>query len=141
MLVITPLSPTTFTPMEGQYILDIEPICIDTNGVAELLQKLKSHKATGPEETLAYLLEETSNEMAPILTFMFQASLLQSSTASDWKKTNIVLLFKKSDCTIPSNYRQVSLTCICSNIFVYSHIFTHVTQYDILSDQQHGFRC
>ena len=39
--VFTPSSPTTFTPMNGQHIPDIEPICIDTNGVTELLQKLK----------------------------------------------------------------------------------------------------
>ena len=141
--VFTPPSPTTFAPMEGQHIPDIEPIYIDTNGVTELLQKLKPHKATGPDEIPAYLLKETSNEMAPILTFIFQASLLQSSVPSDWKKANIVPLFKKGDRTVPNNYRPVSLTCICSKILehiVYSHIFTHLTQYDILSDQQHGFR-
>ena len=82
----------------------------------------------------AYLLKETSNEMAPILTFIFQASLLQSSVPSDWKKANIVPLFKKGDRTVPNNYRPVSLTCICSKILehiVYSHIFTHLTQYTI----------
>ena len=70
-------------------------VLIDISCVTELLQKLKPYKATVLDETPAYLLEETSNEMAPIPTFIFQASLLQSSTPSDWKKANIVPLFKK----------------------------------------------
>ena len=86
--VCTQPSSTTFTPMEGQHIPDIELIRIDINGVTELLQKFKPYKATGPDEIPAYLLKETSNEMTPILTFIFQASLLQSSTPSDWKKVN-----------------------------------------------------
>ena len=75
--VFTQPSSTIFPPMEGQHIPDIEPIRIDINGVTELLQKLKPYKATGPDEIPAYLLKETSNEMAPIPTFIFQASLLQ----------------------------------------------------------------
>ena len=55
----------------------------------------------------------------------------------------MVPLFKKGDRAAPSNYRPVSLTYICSKILehiIYSHIFTHLTRYNILCDQQHGFR-
>ena len=43
----------------------------------------------------------------------------------------------------PGNYRPVSLTCICSKLLehiVYSHIFSHITKYNILTEEQHGFR-
>ena len=129
--------------MEGQYIPDIESLRININGVVELLKNLKLYKASGPDEIPAYLLKETSKEIAPALTFIFQASLQQSSIPSDWKKANVVPLFKKGDRAAPSNYRPVSLTCICSKILehiIYSHIFTHLTRYNILCDQQHGFR-
>ena len=39
----------------------MEPICIDINGVTELLQKLKPHKATSPDEIPANLLKETNS--------------------------------------------------------------------------------
>ena len=103
---------------------NIEPLRIDINGVVELLKTLKPYKASGPDEIPAYLLKETSKEIAPALTFIFQASLQQSSIPSDWKKANVVPLFKKGDRAAPSNYRPVSLTCICSKILEH-YIFTH----------------
>ena len=135
--VFTPDSSTTITPMEEQLIPDIEPLRIDINGVVELLKNLKPYKASGPDEIPVYLLKETSKEIAPALTFIFQASLQQSSIPSDWKKTNVVPLFKKGDRATP-----VLLICICSKILehiIYSHIFTHLTRYNILCDQQHRF--
>ena len=76
--------------MEGSYIPDIESIHVDSSGVVELLKNLKPHKASRPNEIPAYLLKETSEEIAPALTFIFRASLRQSSLPSDWKRANIV---------------------------------------------------
>ena len=61
----------------------------------------------------------------------------------DWKSANVVPVFKKVERSIPSNYRPVSLTCICSKLLehiIYSHIFLHLKKYDILCEEQHGFR-
>ena len=81
-------------------------------------------------------------EAAPILTLIFQASIHQSSVPPDWKQANIVPIFKKKDHTLCSNYRPVSLTCICSKILehiICSHIFPHLSQHNILYNEQHGF--
>ena len=77
------------------------------------------------------------------MILIFQASIHQSRVPPDWKQANIVPVFKKGDCTLCSNYRPVSLTCICSKILehiIYSHIFSHLSQHNILCDEQHGFR-
>ena len=66
----------------------------------------------------------------------------QCTLPADWKEANVVPLFKKGDRSIASNYRPVSLTCICSKLLehiVYSHIYAHLNKYNILCDQQHGF--
>jgi len=81
-------------------------------------------------------------EIAPSLTFIFQASMQQCALPVDWKEANVVLLFKKGDKAVASNYRPVSLTCICSKLLehiVYSHVYAHLIKYNILCDQQHGF--
>ena len=122
---------------------DINPILVETNGVLELLRALDVHKACGPDGIPANLLKETCEEIAPSLSFIFQASLQQCIFPIDWKKANVAPLFNKGDRSSASNYRPVSLTCICSKLLehiVYSHIYTHLSKYNILCDQQHGFR-
>ena len=54
---------------------EIPPIHIHTAGVAQLLLNLKTHKAAGPDNFPSYFLKEVSHEIAPALSFIFQASL------------------------------------------------------------------
>lgn len=52
-------------------------------------------------------------------------------------------IYKKGNRTDPANYRSISLTSICSKILehiIYSFISTHLSNYNILSSNQHGFR-
>ena len=141
--VFTPITTETPPELHVQSAPDINPIIVDTNGVSELLQSLDIHKACGPDGIPARLLKETREIISPSLAFIFQASLQQCSLPLDLKRANIVPLFKKGDRSLPSNYRPVSLTCICSKLLehiVYSHIYSHFAKYNLLCDQQHGFR-
>ena len=140
--VFTPVASQVLPEIHEEMKPDINPILVETNGVLELLQSLNIHKACGPDEIPAHLLKE-AKEIAPSLSFIFQASLQQCTVPLDWKRANIVSLFKKGDRSTPSNYRPVSLTYICSKLLehiVYSHIHAHLTKYNVLCDQQHGFR-
>ena len=74
---------------------------------------------------------------------LFQASLDQGKVPNEWRKANIVPLFKKGDRAKPSNYRPVSLTSICSKVLehiIHSSIMSHFDELNILTDYQHGFR-
>ena len=76
-------------------------------------------------------------------TRIFQTSLDEGTAPKDWRKANIVPIFKKGDKSKPANYRPVSLTAICSKILehiIYSNIMNHLSQNNLLSDNQHGFR-
>ena len=56
---------------------------------------------------------------------------------------NICPLYKKGDRALASNYRPVSLTCICSKLLehvVCSNIMGLIDNHSILSDRQHAFR-
>jgi hypothetical protein len=57
-----------------------------------------------------------SDQLRPALTLMFQASLHQVQAPTILKAALITPLFKKGDCSKPSNYRPVSLTPICCKI-------------------------
>ena len=129
--------------MNGIPFPEIPHISISEKGVANLLRTLNHHKATGPDNIPAYFLKELSEELAPILTLIFQSSLHQGLLLDDWKVANIIPIFKKGSRTQTCNYRPVSLTSICSKILehiVYSCIFSHLTNYNILAEEQHGFQ-
>ena len=61
----------------------------------------------------------------------------------DWKSATVVPVFKKGTRTDPSNYKPISLTCICCKIF--EHIISsatskHANLHSIICTEQHGFR-
>ena len=118
-------------------------IQVQVEGVASLLNDLQSHKACGPDRIPPRLLRETANNVAPALSLIYRASLTQSQLPNDWKKSNVVLIFKKGSRTSPANYQPISLTCIpCKNFehIIYSNIYHHLSENNILCKQQHGFR-
>ena len=52
----------------------IPPLDIGTNGIIKQLKNLNQNKATGPDELPARVLRETAEQIAPIITHIFQQS-------------------------------------------------------------------
>ena len=122
---------------------DITEIHVTLNGVYKLLKELKQHKAPGPDLIPNRLLKETAEDIAPTLTLLFQASIKQSKVPSEWKHAHISPILKKDDRSLPSNYRPISLTCVCSKLLkhiFYTAIIKHLVIHNILTNAQHGFR-
>ena len=129
--------------LENSHYPDITPLLIEENGVRLLLQNLDSHKAQGPDGIPARFRKETSYHIAPELTLIFSAFIQQGKLPTDWKKAFVVPVFMKGSRTDPSNYRPISLTCICCKIFEYiivSSISQHASNHNIICNEQHGFR-
>ena len=121
-------------------ILDIN---IDENGVLLLIKRMDVNKAVGPDGIPNKFLKACAEEIAPVLTDIFQLSLDTGQLPNDWKTANVTPLFKKGDKHIPQNYRPVSLTSICCKFLehiVCKHIILHLERYKILTELQHGFR-
>ena len=115
--------------IESDPIPNMAPIEIYTDGVLHLLLNLKVSKATGPDKIPCRLLKELAYQIAPALTLLYRASIIQGAVPSDWKMANIVPIFKKGSKSSPSNYRPISLTSICCKILehiIYSGISHHL---------------
>ena len=61
--------------MSGNQVPDIPDVDIQREGVTKLLQELDSHKATGQDSIPAILLKQTALQIAPLLAFIFKASV------------------------------------------------------------------
>ena len=121
----------------------MKTITVAEKGVFKLLQGLNPHKAAGPDLIKPRILKECASVIAPILTCIFNKSLLTGHVPSDWNQANVSPVFKKGEKFKPSNYRPVSLTCIACKILehiVVSNTLAHLDANNILVDNQHGFR-
>lgn len=121
----------------------MDNITVTENGVCKLLRNLNIHKASGPDEIPTRLIKEQAENLAPIFTTFFQASITQGKLPSDWKEANVVPIFKKGEKCKAANYRPVSLTVVICKILehiICSSISKHLEKHGILTDAQHGFR-
>ena len=118
--------------------------CIITE--AEIVKKLKDsnhNKAQGPDLIPPKVLKELASQLSKPLYTLFNKSLEDSEIPSDWKFALVTALHKKGNKTDPSNYRPVSLTCICCKImekFIKDSIINHINENNLYSECQHGFR-
>ena len=129
--------------LSGPKFPDISGLTITVNGVTKLLSNVKPNKATGPDNLPCRLLKEASNEIAPILTDIYNSSLSSGTLPSDWKKARVAPVFKKGNTNDAANYRPISLTCVCSKLMehiICHHVRGHLDHHSILSKVQHGFR-
>ena len=83
-------------------------------GVLNLLSIIKENKATGLAGILGKLLKICADDIADVLTLLFQSSLDQGCLPSDWKEAHIVPVFKKGDRGSVENYRPIPLTTVTS---------------------------
>ena len=134
-------SPLPDLPDDHHPTMDNITVC--QNGVIKLLRNLKPFTASGPDGIPTKLLKETAVEISPAITLLFQASIDQGRVPPQWKKAHIVPIYKKGSRSSPANYRPISLTSVlcklCEHI-LHCAIIRHLSDHEILSDAQHGFR-
>ena len=130
---------TTLPKMKPANHSNVRPIVVNRKGVLKLLNDINPYKAAGPDAIPGRLLKSLSDEVADILTMIFQASLYEGKIPQDWKKAFISPIFKKCDIHKPAYYMPVSLTSICCKILehiVHSHVITHLDDHHLLNNAQ-----
>ncbi|CAM4601352.1 unnamed protein product [Lepidochelys olivacea] len=120
---------------DGQPSVEIEV-------VRDYLEKLDVHKSMGPDEVHPRVLKELAAVIAEPLAIIFENSWRTGEVPDDWKKANVVPIFKKGKKEDPGNYRPVSLTSVPGKIMeqvLKESILKHLHERKVIRNSQHGF--
>ena len=119
-----------FQPIEESYVYGV-------------LNNLKTNKAVGLDKISARLLKDSSSVITPILTKLFNRSLISSTFPSTWKSGKVTALFKSGDQSNASNYRPITILPTISTVLekaVHSQVYRYLIDNKILTPRQFGFR-
>ncbi|CAM5148159.1 unnamed protein product [Eretmochelys imbricata] len=120
---------------DGQPSVEIEV-------VRDYLEKLDVHKSMGPDELHPRVLKELAAVIAEPLAIIFENSWRTGEVPDDWKKANVVPIFKKGKEEDPGNYRPVSLTSVPGKIMeqvLKESILKYLHERKVIRNSQHGF--
>ena len=84
-------------------------MCTDGAEVSEILSKLNISKSPGPDGISSRLLKLASPAVANTLAKIFNISIESGTFPEDWKKANVVPIYKKGAKDDFRKYRPVSL--------------------------------
>uniref|UniRef100_K7EZK6 Reverse transcriptase domain-containing protein n=1 Tax=Pelodiscus sinensis TaxID=13735 RepID=K7EZK6_PELSI len=131
----------TSAPSDARWNDDGQPVVVKEQ-VRNYLEKLNVHKSMGPDLMHPRVLKELANVIEEPLAIIFEKSWRSGEIPDDWKKANVVPIFKKGKKDDPGNYRPVSLTSVPGKIMegiLKESILRHLNERKVIRNSQHGF--
>ena len=111
--------------------------------ILRIINNQDSNKAHGHDMISIRMLKLCGEAICRPLNIIFKTCLNTGKFPSEWKKGNVVPIYKKDDKQNVKNYCPVSLLPICGKIFerlIYNVMYEFLTENDLLSPKQSGFR-
>ena len=116
---------------------------INSEEVSDIIKLLNVYKAHGHDGISIRMLKMCITSISKPLTLIYKSCLSQETFPEVWKKANIIPIHKKSDKSIISSYRPISLLPICGKILeriIHNNLFKFLNDRDLLCPNQSGFR-
>ena len=118
-------------------------IIITYDMVRRELRKLRADKSPGVDELSPRLLLHVQEEICYPLWRLFLLTLREGGVPDDWKRANVVSIFKAGSRSKAENYRPVSLTsqiCKMFEALVRDALVGYLEANGLIRASQHGFR-
>ena len=130
-------------PTEDKQLKGLENITVERNEIKKLLEELNTRKAMGPDEINGWILKECKEELEEPIWEIINSSLTEGKVPKEWKRANIVPLYKGGNKMEPLNYRPVSLTSVVSKLcetIIKKKWIKYLEEENIITESQFGFR-
>ena len=141
------------TPLKNDSVLPINQMLLtqsrlgtidfNENEMLKIIRALNIHKAHGHDDISIRMIQICDRTLIKPLIILFQNSVKYSYYPDIWKRSNIILVHKKSDKQLVKNYRPISLLPIFGKIFekiIFTKIYNFLLEERLLNPNQSGFR-
>ena len=118
-------------------------VVVQKQKIYKLLEKLDVRKAMGPDGVSAWTLRECREQLVEPIWDVINTSLKEGTVPKQWKRANIVPIYKGGKKTEPQNYRPVSLTSVVGKIceiIIKEKWVEYLEKNEIINNCQFGFR-
>ncbi|CAM4699944.1 unnamed protein product, partial [Caretta caretta] len=115
---------------------------VEKEEVRDYLEKLDVHKSMGPDALHPRVLKELADVITEPLAIIFENSWRSGEVPDNWKKANVVPIFKKGKKEDPGNDRPISLTSVPGKIMeqiLKESILKYLEERKVIRNSQHGF--
>ena len=122
---------------------ELSDMAMSREKVWGLLGRFRADKAPGVDELSSRLMLHFPDEILAPVCMLFEKSLREGRVPEDWRRANVVPIYKAGDRAKAKNYRPVSLTCQLCKVFerlVRDELVEHLGSKGLLRETQHGFR-
>ena len=123
--------------------VSLAKIVFTTDDIANVIKNLDSNKSHSHDNISIRMLNIWGVSSCKPPEIIFRTCLNHGKFPEEWKKANVVPVFKKGDKQCVKNYRPVSLLPICSKIFeriIYNNTYNYLIDNNLISQNQSGFK-
>ena len=115
---------------------------VQAGEIRKLLKKLKSGRTSANDGLIAEMLKTDCHELLEAIATTF-TDILRGATLcpKSWKKSKLIVLFKKGDTSLPKNYRPIAIIPVLGKLYsmlVLSRVKEAIDK--VLPVEQAGFR-
>lgn len=121
------------------------PMCefnISPNDILAIADGMKDKITRTPDNVPSYFIKRVIRSIVYPLSIIFNKFLRLHFVPSQWKVSQIIPIHKKSNKSLPNNYRPIALTSSFSRMFeslVHKRILSHLLYNSLISPAQFGF--
>ena len=132
---------TSFPQISHKYKLNTKfrEIEFDKYQVEKHLRTLKPSKSPGEDNISNDILRNVAKSIAIPLTILFNKSMKEETVRLDWKKANVIPIYKKGDRHLAA-LLLFHVKCKVMESIIKKKMADHLEINNLLSDRQYGFR-
>ena len=121
----------------------LDTIIFSKADIYKIIKNIYPNKAHGHGMISIHMIKVCAISICKTLEIIFQNCLRSDKFPSEWKKANVIPIFKRGDKQCIKNYHPVFLFLVCGKVFerlLYNNMFSFFSENDLISPKQSGFR-